>query len=89
VTCDHEAYGHAENQVIPFNLKTSDNETLYAWHMMPLPLYSEHEEAILKGPPGLVDDITTTENFKVLREDPNSRLVIYCKSSSTLHHRNH
>lgn len=73
-----EQFGFATNQVTPFNLKTSDGETLYAWHILPLGLYAKHEEEILQRKSGLVDDITTTPGFHLLAEDPNSRLIINC-----------
>ncbi len=69
-----------ENQVVPFSLETADGQTLFAWHILPLPLYAQHEDSLIKQPSGLCNDITQTENFKLLRQDPNSRLVIYCWS---------
>ena len=35
-----------ENQVTPFTLKTSDGESIYAWHILPLKLYGEHLEGL-------------------------------------------
>ncbi|KAJ4292873.1 hypothetical protein N0V88_005531 [Collariella sp. IMI 366227] len=66
----------SENQVTPFHLTTADNETLYAWHVLPLPLYAQHEEKLSSQPTGLVSDITATENFRLLRDDPNAKLII-------------
>lgn len=68
-----------ENQVVPFSLKTCDDETLYAWHILPLPLYSEHEASLIEGG-GFCSDITKTENFRLLREDAESKLIIYCRT---------
>ncbi|OPB44214.1 Alpha/beta hydrolase [Trichoderma guizhouense] len=39
-------WGFAKNQVTPFGLQTSDGETIYAWHIMPLPLYLQHETTV-------------------------------------------
>lgn len=75
-----------ENQVIPFSLKTCDGESLYAWHILPLSLYSQHEASLTEGAEGsgFCSDITKTENFRLLREDPDSKLVISCKNSLRL-----
>lgn len=70
----------AENQVTPFGLVTADGETLYAWHVMPLPLYLRHEAVISSQPTGYCQDFTAAESFRLLKEDPDSRLVLYCKS---------
>lgn len=75
------------NQVTPFGLKTSDNETLYSWHILPLPLYIRNEEALLKQTPGYQDDVTTAESFRLLKDDPKAKLILYfhgvCVSSIT------
>ena len=68
-----------ENQVTPFNFTTSDYETIYAWHVLPLGLYAKHEKEIIQQPSGLTEDVTKTVSFRLLREDPNSKLVISCK----------
>ena len=70
---------NAGNQVTPFDLKTPDGEILFAWHVLPLPVYLQNEASMAKQTPGFADDITTTESFKLLREDPEARLVLYCK----------
>ncbi|KAK4033113.1 Alpha/Beta hydrolase protein [Parachaetomium inaequale] len=71
-----EQWGFAKNQVTPFHLTTADNQTLYAWHILPLPLYTQHEAKLSSQPSGLSPDITTTENFRLLRDDPSARLII-------------
>ncbi|KAK0713977.1 Alpha/Beta hydrolase protein [Lasiosphaeria miniovina] len=70
-------WGFAKNQVTPFSLPTADGEVLYAWHILPLPLYGQHEAVLSAQSTGFCKDITQTENFRLLREDPTSRLVIY------------
>jgi hypothetical protein len=54
-----------ENQITPFSFSTPDNETLYAWHVMPLGLYAKHEAELLREPSGFAEDITRTKPFKV------------------------
>ncbi|KAF4967586.1 hypothetical protein FSARC_4883 [Fusarium sarcochroum] len=72
-----QQWGFARNQVTPFKLKTPDGESIYAWHILPLPLYLQNEASIESQEPGLVEDFTKTESFRLLREDPESRLVLY------------
>ncbi|KFY82820.1 hypothetical protein V500_10311 [Pseudogymnoascus sp. VKM F-4518 (FW-2643)] len=71
-----EQWGFAKNQITPFNFTTPDDETLYAWHVMPLGLYAKHEEEILKQPSGLAEDITKAKSFDLLTTDPQTRLII-------------
>lgn len=61
----------------PFGLKTPDNETLYSWHILPLPLYIQNEKALLKQTPGYQEDVTTAESFRLLKDDPKSKLILY------------
>lgn len=70
-----QTWGFAKNQVTPFSLHTDDHETLFTWHIVPLPLYLQYEDKLSAQPEGFVDDFTKTENFKMLK-DPNVRLVI-------------
>ncbi|RKU41314.1 hypothetical protein DL546_004224 [Coniochaeta pulveracea] len=70
-------WGFAKNQVTPFSLATVDGESLYAWHVLPLPLYSKHEAELVAQSSGLVENIQQTLNFRLLREDPNARLVLF------------
>ncbi|KAF2230314.1 alpha/beta-hydrolase [Viridothelium virens] len=71
-----EAFGFAKNQATPFNLKSSDGLTLFAWHVLPLGLYEQHEAALRDQQPGVVSDIAKTLGFKLMTSDPESRLVI-------------
>ncbi|TVY33366.1 Monoacylglycerol lipase [Lachnellula occidentalis] len=72
-----EMFGFLYNQVKPFSIKVSDGEALYAWHVLPLELYREHEVSLLDEPSGFVSDITSTHAFKLLRDDPEARLVLH------------
>lgn len=59
---------------------TPDNETLYGWHLLPLQLCHEHEEELnANEPDGPADDYTQTTAFKLLKNDPNARVVVSCK----------
>lgn len=71
-----EYWGFASHQVTPFSLRTADGETLYAWHVLPLSAYLKNEDKFQAQSRGFADDVTTTESFKILREDPNARLVV-------------
>ena len=68
-----------ENQVTPFNITTADRETLFAWHILPIELYGKHEEELLSEAAGARNDITKSKGFQLLANDPDSRLIIYCK----------
>lgn len=72
-----EQWGFLRNQVTPFHLKTPDGETLHAWHILPLGLYHEHEQELVKEPTGNAPDVTQTLTFRLLRDDPEARLVLY------------
>lgn len=54
--------------------------------MLPLSIYAQHESKLSSQATGLSSDITTTENFRLLRDDPNAKLIISCKLSITTHH---
>lgn len=71
-----EQWGFLHNQVTPFTL-ASGSEALHAWHILPLGLYRQHEDQLVKGPSGRVLDVTTTLSFGLLRDDPEALLVLY------------
>lgn len=72
-----EYWGFAKNQVTPFSLDTVDGESLYAWHILPLKTYLKNEAKLQAQPAGFAKDITATESFRTLRDDPSARLVVY------------
>ncbi|KAK3984963.1 Alpha/Beta hydrolase protein [Cladorrhinum sp. PSN332] len=72
-----EQWGFLRNQVSPFTLTTPDRVILHAWHILPLELYKKHEEGLLQEPEGISPDITKRLGFKLLRDDPDSLLVLY------------
>ncbi|KAK3719546.1 hypothetical protein LTR37_004404 [Vermiconidia calcicola] len=73
-----EQFGFAKNQVTPFNIRTPDGETLYAWHVLPIDVYARNELSLLeeKRPDGMVQDFTTTEAFRLLTSDETVRVVV-------------
>lgn len=81
-----EQFGFARGQVTPFNIRTPDGETLYAWHILPIDVYARHEKALRDAnrPNGLVEDVETSSTFKLLAGTSDARLVISCKSIISL-----
>ncbi|KAG5913126.1 hypothetical protein E4U42_001441, partial [Claviceps africana] len=67
------------HQVAPFYLHTPDDNWIYAWHVLPLPLYHKHDAQIINGasPEVAPRDVTTTESFRLLKSDPNAKLILY------------
>ncbi|KAF3930554.1 hypothetical protein ABW19_dt0203152 [Dactylella cylindrospora] len=72
-----EIFGFLHNQVTPFSIKSSDGETLYAWHILPIELYRKHELELLAEPTGFVADIKSRLAFKLLRDDPEAILILH------------
>ncbi|KAI7281155.1 hypothetical protein KC345_g4279 [Hortaea werneckii] len=77
---DPEQFGFSKNQVTPFSLPTPDGETLYAWHILPLDVYTRNEISIqdeVRRRDGPVDDFTKTKPFHLLTtNDPQPARVI-------------
>lgn len=73
-----EQFGFAKNQVTPFNIRTPNDETLYAWHVLPIDVYARNERSLLeeKRSDGMVQDFTTTEAFRLLTSDDTVRIVV-------------
>ncbi|KAJ5316806.1 hypothetical protein PENANT_c016G05089 [Penicillium antarcticum] len=72
-----EAFGFLRNQVIPFPIKTTDGERLYAWHILPAELYRKNEISLLEEPVEFVSDVKSRLGFQLLRNDPEVRLIIH------------
>lgn len=83
LSCNHVDV-RLENQVRPFKIRTPDGEDLYAWHILPIAVYAKREEDLILDPTGSNIDVTKTTAFRLLREDPESRLVISCQYLSLL-----
>ncbi|KAJ4340061.1 hypothetical protein N0V87_002681 [Didymella glomerata] len=73
-----EEFGFAKGQVQPFYLETSDNERLFCWHVLPLDVYLQNEEQLAMGTTTgeIVDELKGTMGEKLLRADPESRVVV-------------
>ncbi|KAL8763134.1 MAG: hypothetical protein Q9194_007417 [Teloschistes cf. exilis] len=72
-----EFFGFLRNQVTPFLIDSSDGPSLYAWHILPIELYRQHEGQLLAESSGFVSDITSRTAFQLLRDDSEARLVIH------------
>ncbi|OAA62249.1 alpha/beta hydrolase fold-1 [Cordyceps fumosorosea ARSEF 2679] len=78
-------WGFAKNQVTPFTLTTQDQESIYAWHILPLPLYYKNENSLAVQPSGLAADITETEAFKLLKVHGNAGHIAQGMRPETFH----
>ena len=72
-----ERFGFLRNQVTPFFIKSSDGGQLYAWHILPIELYRQHESTLTAEPSGFISDITFRHAFELLRDDPDAKLIIH------------
>jgi abhydrolase domain-containing protein 12 len=78
-----EQFGFLHNHVVPFYIKTEDGVKLHSWQVLPLGVYDREQKNILNQDlSGPVADVTTTVNFRLLRDDPEARLVIYMHGTS-------
>jgi hypothetical protein len=79
-----EQFGFAKGQVTPFNIRTPDGETLYAWHILPLDVYARNEKALRDDPrrSGPVEHFESTTAFKLLSSSADARVVVSCASPS-------
>jgi abhydrolase domain-containing protein 12 len=77
-----EQFGFAKNQVTPFYLNTTDGESIFAWHVLPLGTYMLHREELAEQETGIVAAPTSTKNLELLKNDPEARLIIHCQSFS-------
>lgn len=76
---DVEAFGFLQYQVQPFTLVTPDNETLHAWHILPLHLAEEHASRLLAQDDFKVqssNEVLETVAFDLLASDPNAHVVV-------------
>ncbi|KAF2024241.1 alpha/beta-hydrolase [Setomelanomma holmii] len=76
-----ERAGFLKNQVTPFHITTSDHERLFSWLIAPLGVYARHAEAFVTERPE-TDGIEERLAFKLLRDDPDARLLIYFHGNS-------
>ncbi|KAF2274915.1 uncharacterized protein EI97DRAFT_434818 [Westerdykella ornata] len=71
-----EAFGFAKGQVQPFYLNTTDRETLFCWHVLPLDVYLENEDEIVRKAGGVSENLKETVGYKLLMRDPDGRVVV-------------
>ena len=69
--------GFLRSQVTPFFIKSSTGEMLYAWDILPIELYRQHETTLIAELSGFSSNITGRFAFKLLRDDPDARLIIH------------
>ncbi|KAG9785229.1 hypothetical protein KCU88_g2505, partial [Aureobasidium melanogenum] len=74
-----EQFGFLHHQVQPFTVTTPDNVTLFAWHILPLHLYHQHEEALkaqsnfgMQPYASAVDSV----GLQLLLNDPDATAVV-------------
>lgn len=67
------------NQVTPFSLTVPGGETLYCWHILPLSAYTQYEDTLAKSSRAPLDQYTSSEAFKLLKDDPDARLILSCR----------
>lgn len=72
-----EQFGFLRGQTTPFAIRSPTAGMLYAWHILPLGLYRQHEPALAAEPPGFAPDIMSRLAFNLLRDDPDAHLVIH------------
>lgn len=78
-----EQFGFLHNQAVPFHIDTEDGVKLHAWQIVPSEVYKKNEKDLLdQDLSGPVQDITQTVNFRLLRDDPEARLVLYMHGTS-------
>ncbi|CAO2653542.1 Nn.00g029530.m01.CDS01 [Neocucurbitaria sp. VM-36] len=76
-----ERAGFLKNQVTPFHIATEDGEKLFAWLIAPLGVYARHVDDFIQEQPRS-DDIDARLAFKMLKNDPDARLLIYFHGNS-------
>jgi len=72
-----EIFGFLHNQVAPFSIKSASGGDLYAWHVLPVELYRQHIQRLLSQPSGFSSDITSHLGFQLLRDDPETILILH------------
>lgn len=74
-----EQFGFIYHQIQPFTLTTPDNVTLFAWHILPVHLYLQHE-ASLKAQPNLGlkpwAEAVNSVGLQLLLNDPKAIAVV-------------
>lgn len=71
-----ESFGFLRGQTTPFAIKSAGG-SLYAWHILPVELYRQHERVLIAEASGLALNVTSRSAFKLLCANPDARLVIH------------
>lgn len=74
-----EQYGFVHHQVQPFTIKSTDNVTLYAWHILPTHLYRKHREQLVKQPDFGIkpfDEAVSTVGLRLMLDDVKATTVV-------------
>jgi abhydrolase domain-containing protein 12 len=72
-----EVFGFSHNQITPFSIPVSNNQFLYAWHILPTESYRKHEPSLILEKEGKTEDITQRLGYKLLRDDPEALLAVH------------
>ncbi|KAI4225439.1 MAG: hypothetical protein L6R36_003923 [Xanthoria steineri] len=72
-----ESFGFLRGQVTPFSIRSSDGGALYAWHILPVELYRQHESTLTHEASGFVQRVESRLAFKMLRDNPEARLIVH------------
>ncbi|KAF1838965.1 alpha/beta-hydrolase [Decorospora gaudefroyi] len=75
-----ERAGFLKNQVVPFRITTTDGERLFAWLIAPLGVYAKNADAFIQQQTDT--DVEDALAWKLLRNDPEARLLIYFHGNS-------
>ena len=79
-----EAFGFLPQQIQSFTIQTADNETLHAWHILPLHLVDEYSDELEKEREVATysnhlrssDQVLDTLASNILASDPNAHVVV-------------
>ena len=69
-----ETYGYLHNQVVPFEVTSSDGDQLYAWLIIPLNKYLKHESELQRQ---RGNHEVREKALELLADDSNNKLVVY------------
>lgn len=71
-----------ENQVATFRIPTTDGESLFGWLVAPLGVYKKNLDLFENEKAS--SDIEQRQAFRCLEQDPEARLLIYCKQGHSI-----
>ncbi|ORY18935.1 Alpha/Beta hydrolase protein [Clohesyomyces aquaticus] len=71
-----------QNQVTPFRIPTIDGERLFTWLIVPLGIYARDLDDFVTEKSGVHGNIEEKLAFRLLRDDPEARLLVYFHGNS-------